>query len=251
MIRWRRQRLCGLFLPVALAALPGCAQAQARADVAAPATPPSEASIAAALGDTAGPPSASVFVGCGFLLIQNHGRTSFTVLLRGEHAVQFPLQDQTVFDLDEVLVETTTASAELVGAPAARGEELLRRHMEWEAAWTARQNGWTGFRPTSAPLDLGTGIPAMLWGYDMPTPLRVMGESVTSVMYLTAAVEDVVFVLAAPLRPGDDPARVSRTLHDGVLTLRKSPWPVDPVAFSRQLQAARQPWDGCRDRGRR
>jgi hypothetical protein len=250
MIWWRGQGVWVLLLAVALAALPACAETQARADVAEPATPPS-GPFAAAPGDTAGPPSASVFVGCGFLLIENHGRTTFTVLLRGEHVVQLPLQDQTVFDLDEVLVETTTASAELIGAPAARGEELLRRHMEWEAEWTARQHGWTGFRPTGAPLDLGTGIPAMLWGYDTPTPLNVMGQSVTGVMYLTAAVDDVVFVLSAPLRAGDDPARVGRKLRDDVRTLRKSPSPVDPVAFSRQLQAAPQPWDGCRNGGRR
>jgi hypothetical protein len=249
MIWSRRQGIRVLFLCVPLAALPVCAETQARTDIAKPANAPSGPSIAAAPGDTAGPPSASVFVGCGFLLIQNHRRTSFTVLLRGEHALQFPLQDQTVFDLDDVLVETTAASAELMGAPAARGEDLLRRHLEWEAEWTARQNGWTGFRPTGAHLDLGTGIPAMLWGYDTPTPLDVMGQSVTRVMYLTAAVENVVFVLSAPLRAGDDPARVGRKLREAMRTLRKSPSPVDPFALSRQLQSASQPWDGCRDGG--
>lgn len=237
-------------LPVTLAALLGWNEAQAQ-HTAAPATTSDTPSIAAVPGDTAGPPSASVFVGCGFLRIENHGGTSFTVLLRGEHAVQFPLQDQTVFDLDDVLVETTTPSAELIGAPAARGEDLLRRHMEWEAAWTARQHGWTGFRPAGAPLDLGTGVPAMLWGYDAPTPLDVMGQSVTRMMYLTAAVDDVVFVLAAPLRPGDDPGRIGRTLRNAMRTLRKSPVPVDPLAFSRRLQASPQPWEGCREGGDR
>jgi hypothetical protein len=232
-----------------LTALLSCTEAQARDAAAGAATP--GAPLIAVRGDTAGPPSASVFVGCGFFLIENHGRTTFTVLLRGEHAVQLPLEDQTIFDLDEVLVETTTASAELVGAPAARGEYLLRRHMEWEAEWTARQYGWTGFQPTGAPVDLGTDVPAMVWGYDAPTPLDVMGQSVTRMMYMTAAVDDVVFVLAAPLRSGDDPGRIGRTLRNAMRTVRKSPAPVDPVAFSRQLLAAPQPWEGCRDQGNR
>lgn len=227
---------------IAFAVLLGCAESKPRHAGAMTADAPP----AAAPSDTT-PASASVFVGCGYLLIENHPRTSFTVLLRAEHAVQFPLQDQTVFDLDEVLVETTTTSAEAIEAPAARGQELLRRHLAWEAKWTSDQRGWTNFRPTGAPAELGTGIPAMLWGYDAPTPLDVMGQTVTRMMYLTAAVDDVVFVLSAPLRAGDDPGKVQRTLQDAMRTLRKSPSPVDPVAFSQKLQAAPPPWEGCRD----
>ena len=231
-------------LALALATLVACSDTRPQGQARGTAPPPS-AAAAALVGQAGNPPSAAVFVGCGYLLLENHGRTHFTVLLRAEHAVQFPLEGRSVFDLDEVLVETTVADAATMGAPEARGPELLARHMEWEAEFTAREQGWTAFRPAGGPVDLGTGFPAGFWGYDTPAPLDVFGVKVTRMAYLTTAIDDRVFVMAAPMRPGDDPRVIARTLRAGMGSLRRAREPIDPHTFSEKIRSEPEPWEGC------
>ncbi|MFL5540667.1 MAG: hypothetical protein ACJ8J0_16875 [Longimicrobiaceae bacterium] len=192
------------------------------------------------------PTSASVFVGCGFLLVENHGTTNFTVLLRADDARQASQESGSLWVLDGVAVETQVADAATMGAPQARGDQLLHRHREWETGYTAETNGWTGLR-TTAPrmIDLNGGMRAMTWSYDTPTPLRVLGFEVTRVLYVTTAVDDLVFVMSAPLRPDDDAERVLRTIHRSLATLRSSDRPTDVYALSAQVQGGPRPWAGC------
>ena len=228
-------RIAACVLVLAACAEEGSSAAAQSAAAAAPPTVPARI-----------PESAAIFVGCGHLLVENHGPTAFTVLLKGEHVHQLPVEEN-VWVLDnDVLTEITTAKARDMGAPAARGTELLSKYMEWESAYTARQNGWPPIRADVGLVDEETGdAPVMTWGYATPTPVSLFDQTITRVLYATAAVDSVVFVMSLPLRANDDPGVVSQTALAALVTLRKSDGPIDPHALSARIQASPPPFPGC------
>jgi hypothetical protein len=70
------------------------------------------------------PASATVFLGCGFLLVENHGATLFSAVLAGKEMKQ-SAKDPSVVVLDGVLVRAATTSAAAMGLPSLRGTDLL------------------------------------------------------------------------------------------------------------------------------
>ena len=190
--------------------------------------------------------SGAVFVGCGYLLADNHGRESFTVLLRGDHVHTLPVESREMWVVDDVLMELTSVRARDMGVPSARGAALLRAHRDWELAFTARSNGWPPLRASRGQVDAGqAGIPTLLWGYDVPGALTVFDVPIPRVMYLTAAIGDLVFVMSLPMRVSDAPGRVARIAGRAMRSLRRANGPIDLNALSRQIRAHPQPWSGC------
>lgn len=186
-----------------------------------------------------------MFVGCGFLVVENHGPTNFTALVSGKDVHQAG-KDKSVFIVDDVLVETTAATAADVGVPSASGAELLRSHMEWEAAHSAKAHGWPQIKTISDPVQLGIpGIDGLIWGYDFPAPAQVFGQNVVRIAYLTASIDNVVFVAAAPGRPGDDFKAVYRVLSRVVRSITREAKPIDLLDLSSRLRATNEAWKGC------
>jgi hypothetical protein len=190
--------------------------------------------------------SGAVFVGCGYLFLANEGRTPFSVLLRAEQARQIPGKDL-VLVLDDVLVEIQLTTARVIGSPEARGLELLQTHQKWEAEYTSRINAWPALQVTSTPLDYGiSGMAALMWGYDCPGKLQVLGKSVDRMAYVTAAIDDAVLVLAVPLRPGDDVKGPAQKVGQIMRSVKRLDHPVDLQALSAEVKGARAPWRDCR-----
>ena len=191
------------------------------------------------------PASGAVFVGCGYLVVENHGSTHFTVLIAGKDVGQ-ARKGQSIFVVDGVLIETTSATAQEIGSPSARGLTLLRNYMAWESAYSAKMNGWPAVHPDGDAVPLGTpGIDAFMWGYDFPRPIEVLGQTAVRVAYLTAAIDDVVFVASAPARSDDNLQVVAQRLGRVVRALRRSPAPIDIFKLSADLKASKEPWPGC------
>src|SRR5215831_12875956 len=92
------------------------------------------------------PPSATIFIGCGFLRVENHGSTTFSIVLPAAKPMQSK-ENPSVLLLDDVLVQAAVTSAADIGAPALRGEELLRHQMSWEADRMAQRQGWKNLPP--------------------------------------------------------------------------------------------------------
>jgi hypothetical protein len=212
---------------LAVACATGCAH-QARVSTARADRAPTAESIPL-------PASATVFLGCGLLLAENHGSTHFSLLLTG-HGLKQDKRDPAVFIVDDVLFETTVTTASTIGDPRLRGLELLRRHMAWEAAYVAGVKHWSSLRPYGDPIGQVREFPMFLWGYDAPEPIQVEGAKVNRMAYLGIAIDDVVFTMAAALRPGDDPGGVGRVLSRVARTFRRSQGPVDVFAISRALK---------------
>ncbi|HVT07520.1 MAG TPA: hypothetical protein VHO67_08685 [Polyangia bacterium] len=212
---------------LAVACVTGCAH-QAPVSTARPERAPTAESIPL-------PASATVFLGCGFLLAENHGSTHFSLLLTG-HDLKQDRRDPTVFIVDDVLFQTTVATASTIGDARLRGLELLRRHMAWEAAYVAEVKHWSSLRPYGHPVGQVREFPMFLWGYDAPEPVLVAGAKVNRMLYLGIAVDDVVFTIAAALRPGDDPGGVSRVLARVARTVRRSQGPLDVFAIAGALK---------------
>lgn len=229
-------RLClGLLLAV------GCAhQASAPAPVTAaaprPAAPPAVKPQPPAQAQANAPleplPSATIFIGCGFLLAENRAATTFSLVLPAATPKQLP-QDPSVVLLDGVLVQTGVTTAAQIGAPKLRGYDLLRRQMSWQAERMTGSHGWPKLQPEGQPLELGLdgNVKVWFWGLDAPEPFEVEGVTVNRVAYVTAAVDDVVLTLASPLRPEDDPNPVARVMSRAMRSLRRSATPIDVFAI--------------------
>jgi hypothetical protein len=167
--------------------------------------------------------------------------------LLGPGVRQLPPSTSSVYLADDdVIFEVTTARASDIGAPAARGEELLRRHMQWESSYTARMKGWSAVNAEgSAIKTLGDAAATMVWGYDFPQPSVVFDRKITRVLYSTAAVDDVVFALATPLEKGDRrDSHAIDVLRRVMRTLARESRPLDVFALSAELQAGGR-WKGC------
>jgi len=188
----------------------------------------------------------AVFVGCGYLLIENHGKTNFTVLLRSDKIQQIHHETLSLWLVDNVLVEAATTDARTIGASRARGRELLQKHMAWETAYTSQQRRWPTLDPSASAIYLGLAdVVTMLWTYDAPTKFEVLGQEVTRMMYATAAVDDVVFSIAAPMRAEDDPNVVGGVIRKSMATLRRSANRVDVRDIAAEVKLTPGPWKGC------
>ena len=145
-----------------------------------------------------------MFVGCGFLSIENHGATHFTVLLRAEHGKQISKRGATAFLLDDAIVEVTSTTAREIGADDFRGQALLRKHMEWEDNYLNGLPAWRGARPHPVRASVDVPFPTLPWFVKPTGDAELLGQKLIAVTYATAAINDVVYVLSAPVaRPGD------------------------------------------------
>ncbi len=187
------------------------------------------------------PPSATIFIGCGFLRVENHGSTTFSLVLPAAKPQQSRVNPSVVL-LDDVLIQAAVTSAAEIGVPALRGEELLRRQMSWEADRMAKRRGWKNLPPPSGqPIELGLGgdIKVWFWGLDAPEPFEIDGAKVNRVAYLSVAVDDVVLTLASPLRPTDDPDPIARVMSRAMRSLRRSASPIDVFAVQQTANAGK------------
>lgn len=190
--------------------------------------------------------SGAVFVGCGYLYVANEGQTPFSVLLRAEQARQVPGKDLLLV-LDDVLMEVQLTTAREIGAPEARGLRLLQAHQKWEAEYTSRVNAWPPLKATSTPVDYGIpGMAALMWGYDVPGKLQVLGQAVDRMAYVTAAIDDAVLVLAVPLRPGDDVKGPAQKVGQVMRSVKRLDRPLDTQALSAEVKSTPAPWRDCR-----
>jgi hypothetical protein len=223
-----------------LASVLGCSHAASPPQVAKPASSEREQP------QTFTPESGAVYVGCGFLLAENHGPTNFTVLLRAKHARQVPQPNYTAWILDGVLVETTIATAGDIGSPLLRGDALLRKHLEWEARDLAKKPGWAAMQtPTIGNIDLGVSFPSLVWIADATGNVEVLGQQIRHLVYVTAAIDDVVFVMAAPLRSHDELGAVGPTLQRSLRTLKRMSQPTNIRSLSAEIRSSTTGWKGC------
>jgi hypothetical protein len=147
-------------------------------------------------------------------------------------------KDPSVVVLDGVLVQAATTSTAEMGLPSLRGTDLLQQHMLWESQYVAHAKNWPALRPGGAPIDIGLGdIKTMMWAYDAPELFDVQGVQMSRMMYVTAAIDDFVLTLGAPLQSGDDAARTAGVLVRGMRTLRREATPIDVFAVSAAAQA--------------
>jgi hypothetical protein len=187
------------------------------------------------------PASATIFIGCGFLRVENHGATTFSLVLPAAEPKQSKVNPSVVL-LDGVLIQAAVTSAAEIGAPALRGEALLRHQMSWEADRMAQRRGWKNLPPPSGmPIELGLGgdVKVWFWGLDAPEAFDVEGVKVDRVAYLSVAVDDVLLTLASPLRPEDDPNAVARVMSRAMRSLRRSASPIDAFAVQETAMAGK------------
>jgi hypothetical protein len=197
-------------------------------------------------GPTAPPTSGAVFVGCGYLYVGNEGQAPFSALLPAKDARQVPGKDLLLV-LDGVLLEVQLTTARTIGAPEARGLDLLRAHQRWESEYTSRVNSWPPLKATITPLDYGVpGMAALMWGYDVPGKLQVLGQEVDRMAYVTAAIDDAVFVLAAPLRPGEEVKGPAQKTGQIMRSLKRLDRAVDLQALAAEVKSTPAPWRDCR-----
>jgi hypothetical protein len=62
---------------------------------------------------------------------------------------------------------------------------------------------------------------------------------------VSAAINDVVFVLAAPVRTRGDVGAAGLVMDRSLKTLRETPEPTDLVGLSAKLKESGAPWPGC------
>lgn len=195
---------------------------------------------------TFSPTSGAVYVGCGYLVAENHGATNFTVLLLAKKAQQVPNRDYAAWVLDGVLVETTVASANEMASPRLRGDALLRKYLEWEAQDLAKKPGWASMqKPVVGNIDLGVPFPSLTWIADATGDVEVLGQKIAHLLYVTAAIDDIVFVMASPLRSRDELGVVGPSLQRILRTLKKTSRPTDIYSLSAEIRGSKVPWKGC------
>lgn len=212
-----------------------------------PAKPPMEQVAAnTSVASTDPPASGSVFVGCGFVVVENHGATNFTVLLAADHARAFPNGIEGAYILDNVALQTTSATARGMSAPTLRGHALLRKHMEWETQYLGARPGWIGLEsPEIIRIDLNLPIPALAWVVKPTGRAEVLGQPIVGQLYVTAAIDDVVFSLVGAMRSPGEIEIVGPTFQRILKTLRRTSGPTDIFALSARLKSTHEPWAGC------
>ena len=192
------------------------------------------------------PPSTRIRIGCGFLLVENHGPTAFSLVLPATKPMQSKTDPSAVL-LDGVLVQSAATSAAAMGAAKLSGHDLLRHQMVWQANFIAHGQGWPNLRPTGDPIDLGLGgdLRTWFWGLDAPELFEVEGVKVNRVAHLSVAVDDVVLTLASPLRPQDDFRPAARVMSRAMRSLRRSPTPIDVFALQDAALAGKLDSEFC------
>lgn len=192
-------------------------------------------------------PSGAVFVGCGYLFVDNEGRPPFSALLSGVSVTQVPTGGELVFVSDGTLVEVTTTTAEEIGVSNARGAALLRSHEDWELDHLKRTKEWPGLKAKEGgPLDVGTAeVQSLMWGVDLPAEVEVRGQMVNRLAFVTAAIDDSVLVLGMPLRASDDTRLTAAKAGSMLRSIKRLPGPLDLDAFAAELKASKPPWKGC------
>ena len=192
------------------------------------------------------PPSTRIRIGCGFLLVENHGPTAFSLVLPATKPMQSKTDPSAVL-LDGVLVQSAATSAAAMGAAKLSGYDLLRHQMLWQADFVAHGQGWPNLQPTGDPIDLGLGggLRTWFWGLDAPELFEVEGVKVNRVAHLSVAVDDVVLTLASPLRPQDDYRPAARVMSRAMRSLRRSPTPIDVFALQDAALAGKLDAEFC------
>jgi hypothetical protein len=190
--------------------------------------------------------SAAVFVGCGFVYAGNAGNVPFSAFLKGNEAS--PVSDH-AFVLDNVLFEVQLVPAEQIGDPALRGKDLLMKHLRWELDYTSKTNKWPPIEPKGVKDLEIPNLAAVGWLYETPEPINVAGQEVDHMFYATAAIGNVVFVVASPLRPGEDVGNVAARLWDIMYSIKTLDQAVDPLALSKKLKNGEH-WPGCNGTGK-
>ena len=131
--------------------------------------------------------------------------------------------------LDGVLLEVQITTAKTIGAPGARGLSLLMAHQKWLSASISRKMNWPALHIRTTPANFEVpGVEAMAWDFPVPEPWELLGKKVIHVGYATVAIDDVVFVLSVPLRPGDDGTIPLRKVSEIVGSVRRLEYPFDP-----------------------
>jgi hypothetical protein len=188
--------------------------------------------------------SKGVFVGCGYVLAESHGHVHFQLNLFGKDVRRVPAEGHLWWLVDDVLLESTIAVAEQVGVGDARGTELLGRYMAWETEHAVRENGWPQVSPEGQSFQIN-GLEMLSWSYRFPTPLSTLDQQVFGMVCAAAAIEDVVFVLAAPLRHPDDIRPAVTVMVTALESLQRTEAPMDVEAVAQRLRADTAPWEGC------
>ena len=173
-------------------------------------------------------PSGFVRVACGLVFAGNEGRVPFAALLRAGKVQRVP-QDPNVVVLDGVLLEVQITNAASIGVPAARGLPLLMAHQKWLSSYISRKMNWPALKVRTTPADFELpGLEAMAWDFAVPEPWELLGKRVIHVGYATVAIDDAVFTLSVPLRPGDDAAIPARKVSEIVGSVQRLEYPFDP-----------------------
>jgi hypothetical protein len=148
--------------------------------------------------------------------------------------------------VDDVLVESTVATAAAMGDRSLRGRSLLRRYLEWETQYASEQNGWALRVPPVTQFEVN-GHSALAWTYVYPSPIELFSVETTGALYITVAVDHVVFILASPLRGGPDIDPATRIMFDAIQTIEQTPEPFDVNALAREIKAldGSEQWVGC------
>jgi len=174
------------------------------------------------------PPSAFVHVACGLVFAGNEGRVPFAALLRASKVERVP-QNPDIVVLDGVLLEVQITTAASIGAPTARGLSLLKAHQKWLSAYISKKMNWPALRIRTTPASFELpGVDAIAWDFPVPEPWELLGKRVVHVGYATVAIDDAVFALSVPLRPGDDGAIPLKKVSDIVGSVQRLQVPFDP-----------------------
>ncbi|HEX2879918.1 MAG TPA: hypothetical protein VHO25_10340 [Polyangiaceae bacterium] len=118
--------------------------------------------------------------------------------------------------------------------------------MEWEMKYTAKKNGWPPTRPDLAKSFQVNGLYASAWNYHFPSPVQFLGQQINGIVYGTAALEHVVFVISSPIRHRGDVEPAVDAVINALKTVTKTPEPLDLKAISREVKSGSERW--CSER---
>lgn len=188
----------------------------------------------------------AVYVGCGYLLAESYGNVHFQASIFGSSVRNLPQPGHFWWLVDDVLVETIVASADMVGDPSARGTNLLKKYMTWETEYLAKENDCPPPTADVARPFESAGFEGLSWGFGFPHAVPWMNQIVVAIAYAGVTIDDMVFVLAAPIRGDHDLEPANQAMGRILRTIRRTDVPLDVDALSQQIK--RNPgkrWDGC------
>ena len=229
--------------------LVACGSAKAPASPTSPAAVAQEAPEQKPLpAEKSGAASGGLFVGCGFLFVDNEGNVPYSVFFAGNDVKHVPHETEIAIVLDGVLIEVNAATSEEIGVPGARGMALLQAHKDWETEHIRKTKGWPEFTGAGAGgrLDFGrSDLDAMMWGLDLPSEVEVLNQRVSRLAFVTAAIDNAVLVLTVPLRPDDELRTPAAKTGAAIRSLKLLSQPLDVNTLAEELEALNKPWSGC------